>query len=414
MMKRILSLALLLVTVSLLLVGCGKTDLEKSKDYIENNKLVNNNPKLTLSFCLVTEQKLDVAALSTMENLLNEKLEISYNTHLDFINLTSAEYESYLYSKLQAVEDAREDDDGEGSDTLLGNEFPEVKDTQFDILLVTSFEMLTDLIDDGRLYELTNFMASTKYRNLKNYVTASFLEAAKLGEDERTFAIPNCTLLGEYTYMVVNKAAAAKFGYFLASDLTNWESTESLRAQIQAAGDYTFSADPYDVNAPVRLVKGNYEMRDSFGADNYWYVESDPTANRSEIFNSMLAISAYTVNADRAMQIVYALNSDPELRTMLRYGVKNTTYELKDGVVTIKTGADYTYDANDYYTGNIFALYPCSDRGQTAALMAGWKVQNDALTFVDNLPSYTPPAPVEPSTPPATTTAPTTTPPAAE
>jgi hypothetical protein len=390
MMKRILSLSLLLVLVCFAFVGCGKSELDKSKDYVENNQLVNNNPKLTLSFCLVTDTKLNVAALSTMENQFNALLEISHNTHLDFINLTTAEYASALEAKLAAVEAARDADDGSDSDDiLLGNTFPEVKDTQFDILLITSFDMLTDLIDDGRLYELTDFLASTKFRNIKNYITESFLTEAKL--DGRSFAIPNCTLMGKYEYLLVDKNAAAKYGYFSDRDFTDWESTAELREAIKAEGTYTF-ADPYEVGAPVRLVKGNYELRESFGSGSYWYIEKNPVGNRSDIFDSMFAISAYSIDPDRAMQVLYAINSIPEYRTMLQYGVPNATYSLKDGVVELPANAPYAYSVSADYTGNFFALYPCKDRGQTAKLMAGWKLQNDALTFVDDLPEYTPPA----------------------
>lgn len=383
--------------------GCGKTNLEKSKEYIENNQLENKNPKITLSFCLVTDEKLNVAALSTMENQFNALLEISHNTHLDFINLTTAEYASALEAKLAAVEAAREADDGSDSDDIvLGNAFPEVKDTQFDILLVTSFAMLTDLIDDGRLYELTDFLESTKYRNIKNFVTESFLTAAQLGDKNRSFAIPNCTLMGEYEYLLVSKAAASKYGYFSSSDFTDWESTAALRESIAAEGTYTF-ADPYDASAPVRLVKGNYEKRADFGSDAYWYVEKTPSADRSEVFKSMFAISAYSIDPDRAMQVLYAINSVPEYRTMLQYGVPNATYDIKNGVVELPDNAPYSYTIDPYYAGNFFALYPCKDLGQTAALMAGWKLQNSELSFVDDLPSYTPPAPVEPETPPVTT-----------
>lgn len=401
MMKRILSLSLLLAMLCLALVGCGKSDLDKSKEYIENNKLVDSNPKRTLSFCLVTDEKLNVAALSTMENQFNALFEISHNTHLKFINLTAAEYAAWLDGKLDAVEDAREADDGnDAEDILLGNMFPEVKDTQFDILLVTGFEMLTELIDAGRLYELTDFLASIKYRNIKNYITESFLTEAKL--DGRSFAIPNCTLMGEYEYLLVDRAAAEKFGYFHASDLTNWESTASLRALIEESGDYIFT-DPYDTGAPVRLVKGNYEMRATLGSDCFWYVEKTPTANRSEIFNSMLAISAYSVDPDRAMQVLYAINSNPEYRTMLQYGVLNTTYRLENGVVEFPENPPYSYSVDPYYVGNFFALYPAKDLGETAELMAGWKIQNSELTFTNDLPEYTLPSdeseepPVEPA-----------------
>ena len=391
MMKRIFSLLLLVSMLCLALASCGETDLDKSKEYLEKNPLVDSNPKETLTFCLVTDTAIDNAALLAMQASFNKLLEVSDRTHLQFVNWTTAEYAAKLNEKLAAVKAARESATAGGTATpSKKNEYPRVLDTQFDIILVTSYEMLTSLIQSEQIADLTDLMDKKYYGLLKNDgVTASFLTSAKV--DGKTYGVPNCNVLGEYTYLLVDKAYAEHYGYLISTDFTDWESTAALRAAIEAAPaegayHYDFAEDPYDVDAPVRLVKGSYADRTVYGSGCYLYVEEKPIVNKSELFKSMLAVSSYSVDVSRAMEIIYEINTDKALRTILEYGVENTTYELNNGIVTLKDNSAYAYAVNPLYTGNVFALYPTA---ATKDLVAGWRIHNAEITFVDDI---TPPA----------------------
>ncbi len=387
MMKRILSLLLLAVMLCLALASCGETDLDKSKDYLKNNPLVDNNPKETLTFCLVTDTAIDNAALLAMQAAFNKVLEVSDRTHLQFVNWTTAEYETKLNEKLAAVKAARESATSGGTTTpIKSNEYPRVLDTQFDIILVTSYEMMASLIASEQVADLTELMEKKYYGLLKNEgVTASFLTSAEL--DGKTYGVPNCNVLGEYTYLLVDKAYAEHYGYLTSNPFTDWESTEALRSSIKNASSesdfhYSFTEDQYDVNAPVRLVKGSYADRTTYGAEYYLYVEETPIVDKSELFKSMLAVSSYSIDVARAMEIIYEINTDKTLRTILEYGIENDTYDLENGIVTLNDTSAYKYAVNPLYTGNVFALYPTA---ATKNLVDDWKKHNSEITFVDDI-----------------------------
>ncbi len=388
MFKKVFSMLLLVSMLCLALASCGDTDLEKSREYLKNNTLKDKNPRETLTFCLVTDTALDNASLLAMQASFNKVLEGSDKTHLQFVNWTTAEYEAKLAEKLADVKAKREAEGvGTAGGSTAANEYPLVLDTQFDIILITSHEMLSSLIEAEQVVDLTEMMDKKYYGLFKNEgIPSSFLLNAKL--DDKTYGIPNCRVLGEYTYLVVNKSYAEYFGYFYEGEFTDWESTEALRASIAASTDdafkYTFTDDAYDVNAPVRLVKGDYAYRNELQALSgyYWYIDEVPTVNRSELFTSMFAVSSYSVDAARAMEVIYEINTRKSLRTILEYGIQNDTYELENGIVKVESESAYTYQANPLYTGNIFALYPTEE---TKGLVDGWKIHNSQLVFVDDL-----------------------------
>ncbi len=416
MMKRILSLLLLGAMLCLALASCGKSDLDKSKEFIENNKLPNTNPRETLTFTLVTDTPIDQRSLAAMQTAFNAIIDISHKTNLEFINITTAEYATYLNEKFAAVESARAEAEGEedAEETITpDNQYPLVKDTQFDIFLITSYDMLKSLLKDGnsaltadRVYDMTAFLADPDYRDIKNHMTESFIKGSQVAFHTQTvnaegepdgapdvtykyFGIPNCTVRGEYTYLLVDEAVAKHYGYLAADGhgITDWASTEALRKAITDDGGYDYSdltALVTDPAAPVRLVTGQYADRTTFSGC-YWYVEEKPTVNASELMESMLAISAYSVNPERAMQILYEINTNSELRTILQYGIPNATYTFANGVVTLKGDSGYTYTVDAKYAGNLFALYPCTDKGETAEIMADWKRQNADITVISDL-----------------------------
>lgn len=389
MMKRILGMLLLTCMLCLVLAGCGESDLDKSKDYINQNKPTAENPKITLSFYLVTDTLLETKSLAQMQSAFNAITETQFKTHVEFINVTASEYEATLASELNRVEDAIESGSQGGSGS--GNEiteYPRVKDTQMDIVLITSFDQLSDMIEKQQVLDLTSYIESTTYRMIKSTVTEPVLYGAALGG--KYYAIPNAHVMGEYTYLLVDKNVAADY-YYREGDITDWESTKGLRDKLTAAEVYDYSSDTpcYDVNAPVRLVKGQYADRVSYADGNYLYIESQPTVKKSEIFSSAFAISSYTVSAERAMQVLYAINTNKTLRTILQYGVAGTTYLLEDGVVTLKNDSGYVYDINSLYTGSIFALYPCADKSETAEKMAEWKKQTDELIVENDIVALT-------------------------
>jgi len=76
----------------------------------------------------------------------------------------------------------------------------------------------------------------------------------------------------------------------------------------------------------------------------------------------MFAVSYYTANVDRCMEIVTHLNTNELFRNLLQYGIKGTNYELSDSECAMRM-SDNLYVMDVFKTGNMFVAYPDADNG---------------------------------------------------
>ena len=91
--------------------------------------------------------------------------------------------------------------------------YPEVDPNQVDILFVNSYEMYMDYIEMGWLSKLDDALKTGVAKKLTTYVYPAFLSAAKT--DKGYYAVPNNTIVGEYTTLLVNKAVCDKYSDIL-------------------------------------------------------------------------------------------------------------------------------------------------------------------------------------------------------
>ena len=103
-------------------------------------------------------------------------------------------------------------------------EWPEIQTEQIDIFLITSNEMFMDLIEEDRLEALDDELG-TRAKILREYLHPSVLMAGQ--HNDRSFAIPTNKMIGEATYLVINKRLAEQYDLDLARvrdarDLTDW------------------------------------------------------------------------------------------------------------------------------------------------------------------------------------------------
>ncbi|MBQ2805450.1 MAG: hypothetical protein IJF08_00170 [Clostridia bacterium] len=126
------------------------------------------------------------------------------------------------------------------------------------------------------------------------------------------------------------------------------------------------TTDP-DARAAVRVVRGGYELKAQYEAEGYEVmVMQYPELTDAEIYSSLFAVGAYTVNAERSAEILTFLNTDAEVRNILQYGIVEENYTLehvtvggKDYVWAKPTRENvYVMDVNK--TGNVFLTYPSS------------------------------------------------------
>jgi hypothetical protein len=132
----------------------------------------------------------------------------------------------------------------------------------------------------------------------------------------------------------------------------------------QTAGYVT--TDP-EAKAAVRVVTGGYELKAQYEAEGYEVlVMQYPELDDEEIYSSLFAVGAYTVNAERSAEILTFLNTDAEVRNLLQYGIENENYTLEhvtvDGedYVWAKATNDNLYAMDVNKCGNVFLTYPSS------------------------------------------------------
>ncbi|MBR0302519.1 MAG: hypothetical protein IJQ80_01570 [Clostridia bacterium] len=108
----------------------------------------------------------------------------------------------------------------------------------------------------------------------------------------------------------------------------------------------------------VGFFTGSYDEIVKY-ADDYEivYLQS-PQLSVEDVYASGFAVSYYTKNEERAMEIITALNTDPELRTILQYGQQGVhwKYDVEDDSIIHRLNNRYQMDITE--TGNSFVTYP--------------------------------------------------------
>jgi putative aldouronate transport system substrate-binding protein len=74
----------------------------------------------------------------------------------------------------------------------------------------------------------------------------------------------------------------------------------------------------------------------------------------------MFAVSSYTKDVNRSMEIITALNTDPELRTILQYGVEDKHWKVNDENPDVIDVISDDYKMNILETGNVYMTYPAA------------------------------------------------------
>lgn len=119
--------------------------------------------------------------------------------------------------------------------------------------------------------------------------------------------------------------------------------------------------------AAIRIVKGGWELKAEYEAKGYEVlVMQYPQLDNDEVFSSMFAIGKYSVNDDRASEIITYINTNAEIRNVLLYGVEETNYNFKTVTIGDETyqyveeAAGNLYKMDIKKTGNEFLAYPAS------------------------------------------------------
>lgn len=269
-------------------------------------------------------------------------------------------------------------------------------------------------------------------KKISNYVSGSLINAAK--HKGNIYAIPNNNVIGEYTYMLIDKElfdkyyhtasidsiySVADLGPFLEdvdayekevmpinADINYcmsmiahywdidpktlgvtgdfsvlgyaYENTDSVnRGEIVLKFDNLFKNETYltalrnlidfkykgyfgtaaeGQRSAVSFVKGSAADAAAYADDYYAVVVDYPLASSEDIYGNMFAVSAYSSNIKKSMQVITLLNTDIQFRNLFLYGIEGTNYTRhSDGTVSYTSSNKYLMDISK--TGNEFLAY---------------------------------------------------------
>ena len=132
--------------------------------------------------------------------------------------------------------------------------------------------------------------------------------------------------------------------------------------------------------AAVQIVSANSLTLKEYEDTNY-IIESVPTyAGIDSVYSSMFAISSHSADYERSMQILYLLQDNETIRTLLQYGIEDVDYVLTgNGDEKVLQTKNSGYKMDILYTGNCYRTYP--DNGSPMSYWDGIKASNLQLTM---------------------------------
>lgn len=410
--KRIICLILCLVMSVLVLASCEEDVISEAQ--AEKDKLTykpDELDKAELNLYIITEGAINNSTTISVERSINQYLESRVGRKFDTkLNI--------IYFNIDTCESSEKDKDGKllkYGDLLEKSDYDTVteyrnavygeflKGREDGIVLITSEEMLDGYIANNQLVDMNPYFENEDLIKKYDYanIAASLyktnkllLDFAKEGEDKdaKLYFLPNNRVMGTYDYLIVDKRALPVLEITEpAFRATSWDDAkireikDELLLNIDAIQkiDPDFEASDIDSMIRVESLK-NYEDRFGYEDDGFiCCVVNPPKMDRSELAESGFAIlkdsdfdptmdlsdvkdpevlkqyKEYQIYEAAAMEIIYLINCDVEMRNLLLYGKEGVNYKLVDGVVIpqAKEKAENYYKMSLEYTGDIFLAY---------------------------------------------------------
>lgn len=379
-MKKLLSLMLCIVFVCLALVSCAEDVIGEYLPYYKTDEVTDDQIE-TLNFYIITGDGTSDYAKTTVPQNINSYLKEKYMIALNVVYCTESEYNATVTGALANTDETKRPD----------------------IVLVNSKALFETLYAEDSFVALNSFYNHRDFKSLNTIVDDVLLSASAV-IDETTgtstyYTVPNNHVIGQYKYIVIDKAMARDTLHFSNAEIEAMTTDESLNELKEAIATYYGSEDESYFNQHVQIVTGNYDdkilleyavnsqedISESSVRKNIVNVSSYPTATKDEAFSSAFAIVKHLDDAEnnseehqakltkhytKCMSIIYALNTDLQLKNMLQYGYANTNYKFiknekneNTDYITLIKGENVTYEMNPVHTGNLFISYYCEEIG---------------------------------------------------
>ncbi len=318
--------------------------------------------------------------------------------------------------------------------------YPEPDPAQLDIFFIPDYDTFVEYQEDGHLSALDTELSSTG-KLMTSYIHPNILNAGKIGNTtyailnnkpigQYTYMLLNKELLDKYYYDADDITLFSSADEFIMDIAANEPGIVPVLGEFDPIGVQYFtpdgqesvvgnmlaatakkSASAYGVPTvlfsktnyvdhlrqlkkykslgyigdgtaeigkfAVGVVKGNATDVSKYEEKYEIIVLQKPHVDNT-VYCDMFAISTYTKDITRSMEVLCALNTKPELRNIFAYGVEGVHYTLDDNGVVVKLNNEY--DTPLVYTGNMFITYP--PEGSNPDVWEVSKAQN--LEIVDD------------------------------
>lgn len=386
MKKRLVCLVLCLVMLmTSVLASCSKKDDESATENITEKA---SESAMTLTMWIVSEEDITSETAAAVSAQINAVTKSKFKTQLVINYLTEDEYKSTLEKTIAAYEaggavvaptpDPEETETGTAevvTDETETNEwgltvvkYPELLANQVDIIYISGEDMYIDFIGNGWLAELDSELSSSS-KKIKEYVSSTLLSAAK--HNGITYALPNNLVIGEYTYMLLNKDLMKKYNQHAYAE-------KGMIDGFYNQNLYSFLNLVYLFEKNVIPVDANYEDCLDLLA-HYWSLDSETY----EMLDEFSVFGAYYKNIEElnrgsAILGFDSLFSDPDfVADYLKlnefrfkdYFRQDGEAETRNGGAAVKfiTGDSNIMTKNEYVDENGVAYYPVVVGYPTAA-----------------------------------------------
>ena len=144
---------------------------------------------------------------------------------------------------------------------------------------------------------------------------------------------------------------------YISPQTQNIETANSYMESCRNDANYLFCSQSYAFGCEL-------EYSAARGIDVRMVPCDAPYMDATSGQGAMMAISAVSKNPERALMFLNLLNTDPELMTMMNYGLEGFTYNKNsDGTITFIKEARDTYSPWTNGMGNIRILPPSNEQG---------------------------------------------------
>lgn len=392
MKTRLICLFLCVVMLlSVVLTSCGKKDDDTIKENITDAA---SESAMTLTMWVVVEEALTEEVAKAVSDELNSISKAKFKTQLIVNFLTADQYQATLsdtIAKYEATaatattEKTVRTTKGTGADVLDGDVvtdetrvnnfgfveivYPPAVENQVDIIYVAGKDMFDTYVSNKWLAPLDSELNGAS-KKIKEYVANALLSASK--QDGVTYAIPNNNVIGEYTYMLLDKKLMEKYnqhGYFNRG-LIDGFCNEYVYNFIDQVAQFETNVIPVDSTYEDCLDMlahywtidpESYEMLDGFSAFGYYYTDLAELSRGSIVMgyqslfeNEDFATDFLALNRFR-MNGYFADADDKQAAVKFVKGDKNSVKQYQNDYYAVPVKYP-TASVEDIYS-NMFGVY---------------------------------------------------------